>query len=168
MPPNVMAIARPARISCLRPRPNRLIALPVVAERSITTVLTSVSIGMRGESRSRSGARRIGCAAAAPRLRRGRVALTGLGAGGRPRGRAEIGRRQRTAADAVNQDRISRRSGLAVDDDDARPFWREMLVAPGDEGPQYRPEIATGLRHHVFVARRPLAVATALEQPSLD
>ncbi len=46
-----------------------------------------------------------------------------------------------------------------VDDHDACPFGREMLVAPGQQRPQHRAEIAAALGQHILVARRPVTVA---------
>src|SRR5207248_2567394 len=115
-PPNATATASPASAKCLRPRCPLPGTVPTVAERSTAMVLMLVSIG----------------GAAVICLRRGdRVALPGLRAGGRTGRGTEIGRHQRPAAETVDQHRIGRGAGLAVDDHDARPFRGEMLVAPG-------------------------------------
>jgi hypothetical protein len=59
-------------------------------------------------------------------------------------------------------------SGLAVDDHDTGALGGEMLVAPREQRPEHRPEIAAGLRQHIFVSRRSFAVAAAFEEASLD
>ena len=50
----------------------------------------------------------------------------------------------------------------------ARALGREVLVAPGEQRDQHRAEIAAARGQHIFVARRMLAVAPALQQPGLD
>ena len=55
-----------------------------------------------------------------------------------------------------------------IDQLHARALGREVLVAPGEQCDQHRTEIAPARGRHVFVARRPLAVAAALQQPGVD
>ena len=55
-----------------------------------------------------------------------------------------------------------------IDQLHARALGREVLVAPGEQRDQHRTEIAPARGRHVFVARRPLAVAAALQQPGVD
>src|SRR5260221_13503608 len=88
--------------------------------------------------------------------------------GGRSGGRAEGRLAKHSAARPVDEHRIGRGTRLAIDDDDARPFGGEVPVAPGEQGPKYRPEIAAALGQHIFVTRRPIAVAAPLEQPGFD
>ena len=55
-----------------------------------------------------------------------------------------------------------------IDQLHARALGREVLVAPGEQGDQHGTEIAPARGRHVFVARRTLAVAPALQQSRLD
>ena len=43
-----------------------------------------------------------------------------------------------------------------------------MAVAPGEQSPEHRAEVAAALGQQVFVAWRPFAVAASLEQPRLN
>src|SRR5208282_3493884 len=151
MPPKVMASARPASASCLRPNCSRLFTGTAVAARSRTIVSITVSITARPQG-------------GGPRW----VAPSRARVGGRSRGRTKGRRDQRATGFTVHQHGIGLRPGLAVDNDDTGALGSEMLVAPSEQCPQHRPKLATGLGQDVFVARRSFAVAAALEQTRFD
>src|SRR5437773_559823 len=72
------------------------------------------------------------------------------------------------AGSTVDQYRIDILAGAAVEQHDARPLRRKMLVAPGHQRQQHRTKIATALRQAVFMARRFFAVELAFQQAFLD
>ncbi len=138
------AMPRPAR-ACW-PRARRRFPL-----REITSVARSTSMLLMTTSPRSGELRVVGQAAGIAAAR----ALVGGGAGNRSENR----RGERAAAPPVDQHRLGRDAGLAVDDHDAGALGREMLVAPGEQRPEHRPEIAAARGQHIFKARRMLVVA---------
>jgi hypothetical protein len=80
----------------------------------------------------------------------------------------ELRRHERAPSEAVDEHGICRLAGLRIDDFDACPFGREVPVAERQHGDEDGSEVAAALGQAVFVARRALAVALALEEPRLD
>ena len=109
---------------------------PCSSRRVRGLIASSVQAGAVPErSRSRrSTVRAAGCRRASRR----RVASAAAG----PAAHGEIGRRQRPAGGTVDQHRLGRLAGAAVDDPHALALGREMPVAPGQQGDQHRREIA--------------------------
>ena len=105
-------------------------------------------------ARGRRGGRRHACAA--------------LGRGRTRRRHRSLGSVIGAPVTAVDQHRVGDGAGLAIDRCTLAPFRREMLVAPGEQREQHRAEIAPARGQHIFVARRVLAVAPALQQAGLD
>ena len=136
-----------------------------------------------GENRpveQQSGARRPGRRA----IRRGQGRDSGHGRGSSARRAARAAIRARVRALAAGPAAVmksgstssrplarSTTTGSAgapvdgVDDDDARPFGREMLVAEGQHRHQHRAEIAAALGQEIFVARRTGVVAPLNHEP---
>jgi hypothetical protein len=62
-----------------------------------------------------------------------------------PRGHRERRRDERSPASPIHQHRLREVACLGVDNHNGRTFRREVLVAPGEQGPQHRPEITATL-----------------------
>ena len=125
-----------------------------------------------GSLRSRAARPALAGTAALDRRRASRdrcvSAPRALGAAG-PAANAIFGRGDRLAARRVDQHRVGRAPGRGIDESArSRPRARSALL------PQASRAISTGRKsraargQHVFVARRPLAVAAALQQARLD
>ena len=74
----------------------------------------------------------------------------------------------RPAAVAVGQDGVGDLAGVAVGQQQAGAFRGEMAVAPREQGLEHIAEITAARGEQIFVARRALAVAPALQQPRFD
>src|ERR1700693_3341244 len=91
-----------------------------------------------------------------------------------PRSRGRPGRERvvrfvdRPSGGRGGNDGIDGRAGLAIDENDAWTFRREVLVAPGHKRQKDGSEITPARGRHVFVARRMFAVAAALKETGLD
>jgi len=72
------------------------------------------------------------------------------------------------AGGAVDQHRFDWRAGAPVGEPHRGTFRGEVPVAPGEQGEQHRAEVPAALGQHVFVARRMLAVAAALQETGGD
>src|SRR6202022_1703428 len=85
-----------------------------------------------------------------------------------PGNHGKIGAGDLFAGRAVDQHRLDHGAGTRVDELHRRTLQREMAVAPSEQRQQYRAEIAAALGQYIFVARRVLVVAAALEQAGFD
>src|SRR2546428_5960328 len=72
------------------------------------------------------------------------------------------------AGSTVDQYRINILAGTGVEQHDARPLRRKMLVAPSHQRQQHRTKIATALRQAVFMARRDFPDKMAIQQTFAD
>src|SRR2546430_14855411 len=74
----------------------------------------------------------------------------------------------RAAGGAINKDRIHCITGLGIDEQHARAFGCKVLVTPGEQRHDDGTEIASPRGQDIFIARRPFAVAAALQKSRLD
>src|SRR5262249_48002328 len=65
-------------------------------------------------------------------------------------------------------DRIDCITGLGIDEQHARAFGCKVLVTPGEQRHDDGTEIASPRGQDIFIARRPFAVAAALQKSRLD
>src|SRR5215813_5897074 len=68
----------------------------------------------------------------------------------------------------IGKDGIDGSTGLAIDENDAWTFRREVFVAPCHKREKHGPQITPARGQQVFVARRMFAVAVAFEQTRVD
>ena len=89
-------------------------------------------------------------------------------AGGRTDTKDKVTLVERSSAPPIDEHGICRRLGLFVDEQDARALGSEVPVAPGEHRHDDRAKIAAHLGEHIFGARRPFAVAAALQETGIN
>src|SRR2546422_8495862 len=89
-------------------------------------------------------------------------------AGGRAGGKRKVALVERSSAPPIDQHGICRPLSLFVDEQYAGALGSEVSVAPGEHRDDDRAKIAALLGQNIFVARRPFAVAAALQKTGVD
>ena len=89
-------------------------------------------------------------------------------AGGRAGGKHKVALVERSSAPPIDQHGICRPLGLFIDEQYARALGSKVPVAPSGHRHDDRAKIAAHLGQNIFVARRPFAVAAALQKTGID
>jgi hypothetical protein len=67
-------------------------------------------------------------------------------------------------AHRIHQDGLDRHPGPGIHEHHARALRGKVLVAPGEQRDENRTKIVAARGGHIFIPRRPVAVAAALKQ----
>ena len=89
-------------------------------------------------------------------------------AGGRAGGKHKVALVERSSAPPIDQHGICRPLCLFIDEQYARALGSKVPVAPGEHRHDDRAKIAAHVGQNIFVARRPFAVAAALQKTGID
>src|SRR5215510_11585413 len=96
------------------------------------------------------------------------VAAAGAFTGSRAGGKHKVALIEQSSAPPIDQHGICRPLSLLVDEHYARALGSEVPVAPGGQRDENRPKIAALFGQNIFIARRVLAVAAALQKTGVD